>query len=158
MLALDNQRAKLIEMRELILNRMEKANIAVFPNEVGAFILDKTQLNLDEYIGTELVKLVDDELTKLSAQIAAMDKVPVEPPRQNVIELTDAEIQSGMDRVWYAELLILQLPAYHDGRNTWLKLYGKSPPDADTPTTPNSFPPAPIETKTELPPFKDGAA
>jgi hypothetical protein len=39
-------------------------------------------------------------------------------------ELTGFEEQSGLDRVRYAELLILQLPKSHDGRNTWLLNYG----------------------------------
>jgi len=42
------------------------------------------------------------------------------------INLNEAEIQSGYDRVSYAENLILQLPTDHDGRNTWLLNYGKS--------------------------------
>lgn len=41
-------------------------------------------------------------------------------------QLTAAERQSGMDRVRYAEGLIQQLPANHDGRNTWLLNYGIS--------------------------------
>lgn len=40
-------------------------------------------------------------------------------------ELTRAEIQSGHDRLNFAENLILQLPASHDGRNTWLLNYGR---------------------------------
>ena len=38
---------------------------------------------------------------------------------------TKAEIQSGLDRVKFAEGLILQLPVDHDGRNTWLLNYGR---------------------------------
>jgi hypothetical protein len=38
---------------------------------------------------------------------------------------TAAEIQSGMDRQKWAENLILQLPAGHDGRNSWLMNYGR---------------------------------
>ena len=44
-----------------------------------------------------------------------------------MIELTLAEIQSGMDRVKWAEGLILQLPETHDGRNSWLLNYGVGP-------------------------------
>lgn len=40
------------------------------------------------------------------------------------IELTPAEIQSGLDRVRWAETLIKQLPEWHDGRNSWLLNYG----------------------------------
>lgn len=43
---------------------------------------------------------------------------------REAIQLTPAEIQSGHDRVRWAEGLILQLPANHDGRNSWLPNYG----------------------------------
>lgn len=43
------------------------------------------------------------------------------------IQLTPAEIQSGHDRVKWAEGLILQLPEMHDGRNSWLLNYGIGP-------------------------------
>ena len=45
------------------------------------------------------------------------------------IQLTPAEIQSGLDRVRFAELLIKQLPENHDGRNSWLLNYGTDAPD-----------------------------
>lgn len=38
---------------------------------------------------------------------------------------TGAELQSGMDRQKWAENLILQLPAGHNGRNSWLLNYGR---------------------------------
>jgi hypothetical protein len=41
-----------------------------------------------------------------------------------VIMLDKAEIQSGHDRVKWAEGLIRQLPVNHDGRNSWLFNYG----------------------------------
>ncbi len=41
-----------------------------------------------------------------------------------VIMLDKAEIQSGHDRVKWAEGLIRQLPVNHDGRNSWLLNYG----------------------------------
>ena len=41
-----------------------------------------------------------------------------------MIKLSAAEIQSGLDRVRFAEMLIEQLPENHDGRNTWLMNYG----------------------------------
>ena len=40
------------------------------------------------------------------------------------IKLTKAEIQSGLNRQQHAELLILQMPKSHEGRNTWLLNYG----------------------------------
>jgi hypothetical protein len=39
---------------------------------------------------------------------------------------TLAEVQSGLDRLRWAEALILQLPADHDGRNSWLMNYGRA--------------------------------
>lgn len=45
------------------------------------------------------------------------------------IQLTKAEIQSGLDRVKWAEALIRQLPEDHDGRNSWLLNYGSSEED-----------------------------
>ncbi len=47
------------------------------------------------------------------------------------IKLTAAEIQSGLDRVKWAEGLIRQLPETHDGRNSWLLNFGAAPPRAD---------------------------
>lgn len=46
--------------------------------------------------------------------------------KAGVILLNRAEVQSGLDRQRHAELLILQLPETHDGRNTWLLNYGVS--------------------------------
>src|SRR6187455_2697540 len=43
----------------------------------------------------------------------------------HVIQMSPAEIQSQHDRVKWAEGLILQLPADHEGRNSWLLNYGK---------------------------------
>lgn len=37
---------------------------------------------------------------------------------------TPHEVQSRTSRVRHAELLIVQLPSDHDGRNTWLLNYG----------------------------------
>lgn len=42
------------------------------------------------------------------------------------ITYTKHEKQSGRDRQHHAEGLISQLPATHDGRNTWLINYGRS--------------------------------
>lgn len=41
------------------------------------------------------------------------------------IELSRGEIQSRHDRIKWAEGLIRQLPADHDGRNSWLLNYGR---------------------------------
>ena len=45
---------------------------------------------------------------------------------ENIIKLTPAEIQSGLDRVRWAEGLIKQLPKEHEGRNSWLLNYGSN--------------------------------
>jgi len=46
-------------------------------------------------------------------------------PANEVIYLTKAEIESGLSRVKWAELLIKQLPEEHEGRNSWLLNYGE---------------------------------
>ena len=48
-------------------------------------------------------------------------------PAKGAIELTKAEVQSGVSRVQWAERLIMQLPPNHDGRNSWLLNYGSAP-------------------------------
>ena len=42
---------------------------------------------------------------------------------KTIIILNKAEIQSGYNRVDWAEGLILQLPVDHQGRNNWLLNY-----------------------------------
>ena len=51
------------------------------------------------------------------------------------IKLRPAEIQSGMDRVRWAELLIRQLPEDHEGRNSWLLNYAGPKHEIDKQTT-----------------------
>lgn len=46
------------------------------------------------------------------------------PDTSNSIQLTSAEVQSGFDRVKWAEGLIRQLPESHEGRNSWLLNFG----------------------------------
>ena len=42
------------------------------------------------------------------------------------VPITEAEAKSGFDRLRWAELLILELPATHEGRNSWLLNFGTS--------------------------------
>ncbi len=49
------------------------------------------------------------------------------------IQLTPFEVQSGLDRVRWAEGLIRQLPEDHDGRNSWLLNYGSKHSGVDVP-------------------------
>ncbi len=51
-----------------------------------------------------------------------MDKKPMS---ERYIKLSEAELQSGLDRVTHAELMIAQMPRDHGGANTWLLNYGK---------------------------------
>ena len=44
--------------------------------------------------------------------------------KRELIHLTNAEIQRGLNRQRHAEGLIKQLPEDHDGRNTWLLNFG----------------------------------
>lgn len=64
--------------------------------------------------------------TGMESAVLAIRRLAKKPA--GVIELTPAEIQSGLDRVRFAEGLIRQLPEDHDGRNTWLLNYGRPTP------------------------------
>jgi len=46
-------------------------------------------------------------------------------PANEAIYFSKAEIESGLSRVKWAELLIKQLPEEHEGRNSWLLNYGE---------------------------------
>lgn len=60
-------------------------------------------------------------------EVKWFDAQRVEPLSANAsaIQLTPSEIQSGTDRVRWAEGLIRQLPENHEGRNSWLLNYGR---------------------------------
>lgn len=89
-------------------------------------------------ITIEFTGVTDLEVTITPADLEPEPQTPDAPadagdissfePRKDAmnqtIQLTPAEIQSGHDRVQWAEGLILQLPAHHDGRNSWLLNYG----------------------------------
>jgi len=62
-------------------------------------------------------------------RICAEQATEIAEVKRTAIKLTPVELQSGLDRVRFAELLIKQLPETHDGRNTWLLNY--SPDMAD---------------------------
>lgn len=64
-----------------------------------------------------------------SARLCLITDPAPEPSEKDVIRLTKSEIQNGLDRVRWAELLIKQLPETHEGRNTWLKNFGRDPFD-----------------------------
>lgn len=72
---------------------------------------------------------MNDELVQHAEKfirLAAQSQEPVA-----CIRLRPDEIQSGLDRVRWAEGLIRQLPDNHDGRNSWLANYAGDKHDAD---------------------------
>ncbi|WP_156480662.1 Gp49 family protein [Thauera humireducens] len=80
--------------------------------------------NFDAELGKDMAMgsakaAAEDKLWELEGY--ALWKRMAEPS----IQLTPFEVQSGLDRVRFAEGLIRQLPADHDGRNTWLLNYGQ---------------------------------
>jgi hypothetical protein len=63
-------------------------------------------------------------MTKFEFVVPTVEVKSETPARARVINLTVTEIQSGLSRVRWAENLISQLPANHEGRNSWLLNYG----------------------------------
>lgn len=59
------------------------------------------------------------------AEIEALKKDLLKYDKLAWDDLTKAEIESGLSRVKWAELLIKQLPEEHEGRNSWLLNYGE---------------------------------
>lgn len=107
----DEQRKLADELREVVLP------------VIGACLLmrsDDPRL-ADPRIGVaaEVANAVAKRLTALRATPGRDDVL-----EEAAIKLTPAEIQSGHDRVRWAEGLITQLPDTHDGRNSWLLNYG----------------------------------
>lgn len=98
---------------------------------------------LQRYMGANVKEGGWDEVEKLGGVCAWMgftdmdqylDSMPEcnaglceSTKRPTSIELTPAEIQSGYDRVKWADGLIRQLPETHEGRNSWLLNYGTTP-------------------------------
>ena len=58
--------------------------------------------------------------------VAEVKEVTHPDDKPTTINLTKAEIESGLNRIKMAEGLIQQLPKTHNGRNTWLMNYGIS--------------------------------
>lgn len=72
----------------------------------------------------ESIKKISDDIESLrvieAVRNAKRDKSVLE------IELTPHEVQSGLDRLRFAENLIKQLPDNHEGRNSWLLNYSST--------------------------------
>lgn len=77
--------------------------------------------NPDRYV--ELIAAVEKDIAAATAPL--LKKIAeLQAKLDCAIELTPAELQSGLNRVRWAEGLIKQLPENHDGRNSWLLNYG----------------------------------
>jgi hypothetical protein len=66
------------------------------------------------------IPLTSSEEAKAACQAHADECVSDMLSDKAVIILAPAEIQSGLNRVRWAEGLIRQLPEHHEGRNSWL--------------------------------------
>ena len=77
--------------------------LSEFPDVATA--LDHMQARAEGHGGTDISRTRDEMRQR-------RDKT--------TITLSPSEIQSGHDRVYWAEGLIRQLPEEHDGRNSWL--------------------------------------
>lgn len=82
-------------------------------------------MKMSELYNRVLEVLRDDDSVREPGRIARLVVAAIEAEPQSVIQLNPAELQSGLDRVYWAELLIKQLPEDHDGRNSWLLNYGR---------------------------------
>ncbi|AFM54783.1 hypothetical protein B620_gp05 [Croceibacter phage P2559S] len=96
---------------------------------------EQEQKYLKEAIVNLTIQLAEkkERLAAAEASAAQNWKWFAEEQRKNallnntpVIKLSTYEIQSGLNRVKAAENLIKQLPAEHEGRNTWLLNYSTS--------------------------------
>lgn len=72
-------------------------------------------------IANSLIQL--GEITEKSLLNEKAPQPPKKCEKAEYIKLSAYEIQSGYDRVRWAEDLILQLSENHDGRNSWLLNY-----------------------------------
>lgn len=91
---------------------------------VGALI---NKLATGEDVGVKLALEIRKAFCALHSGLSAEATQAVGQTALNkaeVIHLDKEEIQSGLDRVKWAEGLIRQLPESHDGRNSWLLNYG----------------------------------
>lgn len=79
----------------------------------------KEKLAIKEELIEELKSMISSTSELVLLKQSVIDKI-----NSSVIKLSAAEIQSGVSRVKFAEGLIEQLPADHEGRNTWLINYG----------------------------------
>lgn len=102
------------------------ALLLVFVFALWSWLLDTSE---GQEVQTAFTKAWEAEhLAHQTAEAVCARNEPVVPISQFsgiVIKLNAAEVQSGFDRVGWAEGLILQLSDHHDGRNSWLLNYGR---------------------------------
>lgn len=89
-----------------------------YPKQFPSF--EDSHQKINELVYHQDVKGIYDYFAQFGVRT-----VEVFPEVDGIIKLSKFEIQSGIDRVNHAEGLISQLPATHDGRNTWLLNYGR---------------------------------
>lgn len=77
-------------------------------------------------VAADVLDVVADHAREAAVKLWERMGVPTAKPVPDNVGLvwTFHEVQTGLDRVRYAEGLIRQLPEDHEGRNTWLSWYG----------------------------------
>lgn len=75
-------------------------------------------------VAADVLDVVADHAREVAGELRERMGVPAPVPTVAGLAWTAHEVQTGFDRVRYAECLIRQLPEDHEGRNTWLSWYG----------------------------------
>lgn len=83
----------------------------------------KENFNIDQLNDWETVAENQSHTIQYWSNNYAKLESEVNDPKK-YLKFTPAEMQCGLNRVRWAELLINQLPKDHDGRNSWLLNYG----------------------------------
>jgi len=136
----------------------QSETIAAWRNRMGKSTVIKASTTANQIAAHKLRNIIErmhctgdrwawirQTLTEVAEQLEAGALEAEQPAgdKATTIQLTPAEIQSGMDRIRWAEGLIRQLPESHDGRNSWLLNYGrdekKAAIDLTPPPTPGKF-------------------
>jgi hypothetical protein len=95
------------------------------PNSVSENILTLMEFNeLQRAMARPPQSLVEERLRADMTELRRVCCARIEELETTSIPLTRAEIQSGHNRVQWAENLIRQLPIGHNGRDSWLLNYG----------------------------------
>lgn len=87
-------------------------------------LIDTQRIHDLKCANSRLSAELDVETGALCKKIRTLEADLKKQSEFGFIPLTEAEAQSGLNRVRGAEDLILQLSEEHEGRNTWLMNYG----------------------------------